>query len=374
MSSQLEDVKSLASQDLILHAQALAALDDAVMITDKDAAIVWVNPAFTKLTGYTLEEVRGKNPRILNSGRHTKEFFENLYRTIQAKRVFKSEMIDRRKDGACFTMENAISPITDAEGNITHYVSLKHDVTERKESEEARQQALQDRSHFISMASHEVRTPLTAIKEALRLVLSGYVGNLNEDQTELLDIARRNVDRLARLINDLLDFQKLRSTRIELSMWLYDINDLVREIADTMTPVAREKNLEILTDLDTTVPKITFDKDRITQVLTNIVDNAVKFTEAGRITIRTAWHGNLVRVSVSDTGPGIESKNLPRLFHEFEQLGRRRNQGSGLGLAISKQIIKRHHGQIWAESELGRGATIHFALPIVERRHKPRDQ
>jgi len=123
MSSQLEDVKSLSSQDLILHAQALAALDDAVMITDKDAAIVWVNPAFTKLTGYTLEEVRGKNPRILNSGRHTKEFFENLYRTIQAKRVFKSEMIDRRKDGACFTMENAISPITDAEGNITHYVS-----------------------------------------------------------------------------------------------------------------------------------------------------------------------------------------------------------------------------------------------------------
>ncbi|HPD45559.1 MAG TPA: PAS domain-containing sensor histidine kinase [Anaerohalosphaeraceae bacterium] len=374
MPSQSGHTDEMTQEELILHAQALAAVDDAIMITDKDAAIVWVNPAFTRLTGYSLDEVRGQNPRILNSGRHNKDFFRNMHRIIYGKQVFRGEMIDKRKDGSCFTMETAISPILNPNGEITHFVSVKRDISARKESEEARQQALQDRSHFISMASHEVRTPLTAIKEALRLVLSGYVGPLNDDQNELLDIAQRNVERLARLINALLDFQKLRATHIEFDMGLHDINALAEEIAATMAPVAREKGLELITDLDDTVPRITFDKDRIAQVFTNVVNNAIKFTEAGRIVIRTQWHDNLVQVSISDTGPGIPPSDLPKIFQKFQQLASTKAGGTGLGLAICRQIIKRHQGKIWAESQFGKGTTIHFALPVVERRRKPRDQ
>jgi len=374
MRPEIEHTQGLTQEDLVLHARALDALDEAVMITDDNANIVWANPAFTSLTGYALDEVRGKNPRILSSGRHSREFFEDMFRTIRSKRVFRSEMIDRRKDGACFTMETAISPITDEKGHITHFVSVKHDITRQKESEQARQEALHVRSHFISMASHEVRTPLTAIKEALRLVLSGYVGPLTPDQTELLDIAQRNVERLARLINDLLDFQKLRSTRIELAMQLNDINAAVTETAEAMTPTAHEKGLRLVIDLDTGLPKMVFDKDRIVQVLTNIINNAVKFTQTGVITVRTAWQGNLARVSVSDTGPGIPQKDLERIFQEFEQLAAPKAGGSGLGLAICKQIIKRHQGKIWAESQLEMGTTVYFTLPIVERRRKPRDQ
>ncbi|MBE0537215.1 MAG: PAS domain S-box protein [Phycisphaerae bacterium] len=374
MPSRTEDAKTAGQENLLLYSRALAAVDDAVMITDKDAAIVWVNAAFCRLTGYTLDEIKGKNPRILNSGRHSREFFQCMLETIYGGQVFRSEMVDKRKDGTCFTLETAISPITDENGHITHFVSTKHDVTERKESEEASKESLQDRLRFISMASHEVRTPLTAIKEALRLVLGEYTGGLNDDQKELLVIAQRNVDRLARLINDLLDFQKLKSARMELEMRLHDINALVTEIAETMTPVTREKGLELITDSDRTIPKIIFDKDRITQVLTNLVNNAIKFTDAGRIIVRTSWCGNLVCVSVSDTGPGISQKDLPRLFQEFEQLASAKTGGSGLGLAICRQIIKRHQGKIWAESKLGKGTTIHFALPVVERRRKPRDQ
>ena len=140
-----------------------------------------------------------------------------------------------------------------------------------------------------------------------------------------------------------------------------------------MAPVAREKGLELITDLDDTVPRITFDKDRIAQVFTNVVNNAIKFTEAGRIVIRTQWHDNLVQVSISDTGPGIPPSDLPKIFQKFQQLASTKAGGTGLGLAICRQIIKRHQGKIWAESQLERH---HYPLPcrLSSRRRKPRDQ
>jgi signal transduction histidine kinase len=229
------------------------------------------------------------------------------------------------------------------------------------------------KSAFVSMASHELRTPLTAIKEGIRLVVQERTGRLNSEQKEFLGIAQRNVDRLARLINDILDFQKLESGRTYLGTQENDINEIVREIIETMTSLANEKGLNLITQLDDTVPKIKCDKDKIIQVLTNIVNNAIKFTERGSITIATAADDNIAQVSVSDTGPGIKKEDLPKLFNEFEQLaggGDRKTGGSGLGLAISRKIIEKHNGKIWAESEYGKGATFHFIVPIEERRNK----
>ncbi len=231
--------------------------------------------------------------------------------------------------------------------------------------------ALRIKADFTSMVSHELRTPLTAIKEGISLVLDGTTGPLIKEQKEFLDIAKRNVDRLARLINDVLDLQKLESGKMVFSLAPEDINGAVREVYDTMITMAKDKALDITLELSDGIPKVVFDRDKIIQVLANLVNNAVKLTDRGRITVRTEIQDGLLRVTVKDEGPGIRAEDLPKLFRRFEQLEKgteRRTGGTGLGLAISKDIIERHGGRIWAESEYGQGASFIFTLPIVERK------
>ena len=221
------------------------------------------------------------------------------------------------------------------------------------------------------MVSHELRTPLTAIKEGVTIVSDETAGELNSDQKEFLDMARRNVDRLVRLINDVLNFQALDSAGATLAIKGNHINEVVQGTYETHLPVAEEKGLDFTLKLADDLPELTFDKDKIIQVLTNIIDNAIKFTEKGSITLTTERNGNVVLVSAQDTGPGIKEQDMHRLFQGFERLGKPGKTaapGTGLGLAISKQIIAMHKGKIWAESEYGKGTTFHFLLPIKDRR------
>ena len=242
---------------------------------------------------------------------------------------------------------------------------------QRKLAVEQLKETMEAKSQFLSMASHELRTPLTSIKEGIRLVLQGKNSQLDDRQRKFLGLAQRNVDRLARLINNILNFQKLDSGKIDFNMQENDANEVIREIKETMTTLANDKKLSLITELDESLPIVKFDWDEIMQVLINLVSNAIKFTDQGGVTITSAKEGNTIRISVQDTGPGIKEEDLPRLFHEFEQLtdvGNRKPGGSGLGLVISKKIIERHNGKIWAESEYGKRTTFHFVLPVEERR------
>jgi signal transduction histidine kinase len=222
------------------------------------------------------------------------------------------------------------------------------------------------------MVSHELRSPLGVIKEGINLVLEGLAGNINDEQKDLLDTAKRNTDRLSRLINDVLDFDKIESGKMEFDIRENDINEAALEVRKAMSLLAEEKGLDLVVDVDDSIPKIRFDKDKILQVFTNLVSNAIKFTEKGSISISMKQEDNMVHVIVQDTGVGIEAKDMQKLFQPFEQLDNIRDKkkgGTGLGLAISKEIILAHKGKIWAESEAGkRGATFHFTLPIEERR------
>ncbi|MDD5681257.1 MAG: ATP-binding protein [Candidatus Omnitrophica bacterium] len=242
-------------------------------------------------------------------------------------------------------------------------LNILEDLTEAKNKLE---EALQIKSEFTSTVSHELRTPLAAIKEGIAIVLNGAAGNITNEQKEFLDIAKRNVDRLARLINDILDFQKLEAGKMAFHVQKNDINALIREVGKTMVSLTEEKGIELVIDLDDNLPKVRFDNDRITQVLDNIVNNAIKFTAEGSIKITTKKEDGFVLVSVKDTGIGIKSEDIPKLFQRFEQLDKgvdRKTGGTGLGLAISKEIVETHKGKIWAESEYGKGATFHFTLP-----------
>ncbi|MHC4113835.1 MAG: ATP-binding response regulator [Planctomycetota bacterium] len=240
---------------------------------------------------------------------------------------------------------------------------------ERKRAKKLKNEA-EAKSRFVSTVSHELRTPLTSMKGGVAILLNGTIGEINNKQKELMDIIKRNIDRLGRLINDVLYFQKLECSKMVFDMRENDINKVVKEVEQTMLAPANEKGLNLVTDCDHTLPKITFDRDKIIQVVANIVANAIKFTDKGGITVAANKAGdNIIRVSVKDTGSGIKKEDMPRLFDEFEQLqdiNDRKTGGTGLGLAISKEIIEKHNGKIWAESQFGKGTTISFVLPIKD--------
>jgi len=246
-------------------------------------------------------------------------------------------------------------------------LGVMQDLSEAKDKLEI---AIKVKSDFVSMVSHELRTPLTAIKEGINIVLDGSAGDINEEQKDFLDTAKRNVDRLVRLINDILDFQKLEYTRADLKIEDNDINEVIRDIQKTMSPLAFEKGLSFNVELNERLPKVKCDRDKIVQVLTNIVGNAIKFTEKGGLAIISCLGHHYIQIIVQDTGVGIKEEDLPRLFKEFEQLKQgidRKAGGTGLGLAISKKIVEGHKGRVWVESKVGEGTSFHIILPLKEQ-------
>ncbi|MFA6356018.1 MAG: PAS domain S-box protein [Candidatus Omnitrophota bacterium] len=271
----------------------------------------------------------------------------------------------KRKDGSVFYADIVASPISLS--GKKYIMGSFRDITERKKAEEAVAEAIKTKSDFTGMVSHELRTPLAAIKEGVSVVLDKITGDISEEQTKYLSIVKNNVDRLDRLISKVLDFQTLESGKMEYEIEDGDINEVIKAIQSTMMPLARKKGLVFGAELCDDLPRARFDKDKITQVLANLVNNAIKFTEKGGITISTSRGDNVIRVMVRDTGIGIKKENIQKLFQEFTQL-QRKVGGTGLGLSICKKIVEAHKGKIWAESEYGKGTAFCFILPITERR------
>ncbi len=233
------------------------------------------------------------------------------------------------------------------------------------------------KSEFTSTVSHELRTPLTAIKEGISLVLDGSTGEISEEQKEFLGIAHRNVDRLGRLINHVLDFSKMTAKKVELNKERVQINDIVSQVVDIYRLVVEKKGLLLKVDVSATDELfVECDPDRINQVITNLLNNAVKFTDQGMIKVKTLMDPstNSVRVMVQDTGPGIAREDITRLFQPFSQVGRGKETtgGTGLGLAICREIVEQSGGKIWVDSVQGAGAAFYFSLPIEERRRSGR--
>ena len=274
-----------------------------------------------------------------------------------------------RKDQTEIPIEIGLNPIETVEGLAT--LASIIDITERKEAEKKVQEAMNIRAEFTSMVSHELRTPLTTIKSSIGLVAEGAAGSLNADQKDFLETAKRNVDRLARLINNVLDYQKLDAQRMEFHLADNDLNEVILEIQKSFELTAGEKGLSLKAQLDKKLPKIKCDRDKIIQVLTNLVNNAIKFSEKGTITLKSEKSENTVRISVDDQGSGIQEEDISKLFESFSQISTpkgRATGGTGLGLAVSKKIIEGHRGKIGVESVHGKGSSFYFILPIMERR------
>jgi two-component system sensor histidine kinase/response regulator len=251
-----------------------------------------------------------------------------------------------------------------------HAVVAINDITDRKRAEEELKETMEIKTQFISTVSHELRTPLTSMREAVVIVLDGVAGKISNDQRRFLDVAKRNIDRLSRLINDVLDFQKLGAGKMEFSMQEKDIRKVVEDAYSTMAPYAKKKKIHLATEFDGGLAKATFDGDRIIQVLTNLVSNAIKFTpEDGQVTVRVGRRENEWVISISDTGMGIPKEALQKIFDRFYRVHRpgKLIKGTGLGLAIVHKIVMAHGGRIDVESEVDKGTTFTVALPLVPK-------
>lgn len=221
---------------------------------------------------------------------------------------------------------------------------------------------------FTSTVSHELRTPLTSIKIAVDLIAEMSGAQLSEDTLRYLDIARKGVDRLFRLVNDILTLSKLEAGAVIMKMELCQINDLIREAVMIQELVAEQKGLYLKTDLAPELPPVMLNEGKINQIFSNLLNNAVKFTKQGGITVtsRMGREAGTIEVCVRDTGPGIAKEDVGELFQKFHQLANSASQvkGTGLGLAICREVIAQHHGKIWVESELNQGSSFIFTLPV----------
>lgn len=343
-----------------------SAYDAFVGMDERGKITQWNGPA-RNLFGWHLEEVLGKYLWEVFIPVGQKELYKNDFRDYLL--IGESQFINRRheilvvnKAGRQFPAEIAMWPLRS--GETCSFGTFIHDITERKELD-----AMKD--SFVSTVSHELRTPLTAIQESVAIVEDGSLGPLNEKQKYFLNNAKRNVERLARFINTVLDYQKLGTTSVKFDIHPYDINELILEVKRSYELVAGKKGLSIEARLENGLPPVACDKDKITQVLYNLVMNAIKFSEKGSIEIRSQKLGPMLQVAVADQGIGISEENLPKLFKSFSQVSQgfdRTPSGSGLGLVISDRIIREHHGKLRVESTLGKGSAFYFTLPIQNRR------
>ena len=243
-----------------------------------------------------------------------------------------------------------------AKGRVFAY----HDVSHEKAVDRMK-------SEFISVASHELRTPMTSIKGSVDLILSGFAGETSPEMQELLEIAQKSCDRLVRLVNDILDLSKIEAGQLKLNLERLDVTEIAVRAICAVKPLADKTEVRLRVDRPLPLPIVEADPDRIEQAITNLLSNAVKFSPPkGEVVVELSSDNLWVQCAVCDQGVGIAEKDLHRIFGKFQQLseGRRRG-GTGLGLAITRGLIDEHRGSIWVESRVGAGSRFIFRLPIA---------
>jgi nitrogen-specific signal transduction histidine kinase len=277
-------------------------------------------------------------------------------------------------------------PRRNNKGKIIGLMGITRDITRRMQLErlqeekaniEEKIEALEEvnkvKSEFVSIVSHELRTPLAIIKEAVMLILDNIAGPVNEKQKELLNSSNENIERLKKIIDDLLDMSRLEGDRLNLHYALVNLKDLVKDTQEFFIKLALHKGIKLEYELPQEQINIFVDAERIRQVMNNLINNAIKFTEEdGNIKVQIDALETMVKVKVSDTGVGIAPSDLPKLFNKFVQVSKdtsAQRKGVGLGLAISKELVQRHGGNMWVESQLGVGSQFHFSLPLLYTRH-----
>ncbi len=363
-------------KEILKLSQAIKQSSISVMITDNEGKIEYVNPYFTKLTGYSIEEIRQENPRILKSGHQSPEFYKELWSTILAGKEWKGELKNKKKNGDMFWENVTISPIKSLDGNIINFVAIKENITEKKnmiaelvKAKEEAEEMNRIKSYFFANMSHELRTPFMPIMgyaELLTTILT------DPEEKEIAESILNSSKRLTETLKNVLDLTRLEFDKVELSFVPVKVENIISEVTLLFKESAKKKNIQLKNILLENSIIVKTEEQFLREILTNLVSNALKFTSEGSIELianKVKTNGSsFVNIIVKDTGIGIPKEKQSFIYDEFRQVseGNTRNfQGSGLGLSIVKKYIDLMGAEISLESDRGKGCTFTIKIPEI---------
>ena len=390
------DISERKANEAQLQKLALAVEQspESIIITNVKAIIEYVNDAFLQAAGYSRDEVLGKNPRMLQSGKTPPETYASMWQTLGRGQTWKGEFHNKRKDGSEYVEFAIVTPLVQADGTVSHYVAVKEDITEKnrlgleldghrhhlealvesrtRELVAAREQAeaaVAAKGNFLANMSHEIRTPMNAIIGFTHLLRHDGVTPRQSDQLDKIDSAGQH---LLSVINDILDLSKIEAGKMQLECTDFHLTAVLDNVASIVGQAAQAKGLQIETDAGAVPAWLHGDVTRLRQALLNFAGNAVKFTETGFVTMRAILledDGTAVRVrfEVQDSGIGVAPGQLSRLFNAFEQADgstTRKYGGTGLGLVIARRVAELMGGEFGADSVPGAGSTFWFTARL----------
>ena len=376
---------AINSQDLVykykLFSDLMEHTPDVIYFKDNKGRILMVNKAYTKGLKTTVKKVIGKTDF---------DFFSKKRAEVMAKddeQVLKDgkliiDKIERatRHDGIDNYVSTTKVPRYDDKGKIVGLIGITRDITRRMHLEQVWKEKVRIekkvemlegmnrlKSEFISSVSHELRTPLAIIKQLVSLIYDGTVGEINSKQKEILMKTGNNIKRLKKIIDEVLDISRIERGALKFNYTLINLNDLIEESADFFKRIAKDRGIDLSYKLPNKQVNIFIDCDRVNQIIFNLIDNAIKFTEdQGKIRIEIKILETKVRIGVIDTGIGVTKAGMNELFNKFVQVSQKASaekKGIGLGLSLVKELVERHGGEIWVESKLGVGSKFYFTLP-----------
>lgn len=356
-------------------------IPDVIYFKDRKGKLILVNRAHAKGFGLEPKDIKGKTDFDLFSRKKAAKMTkDDMYVLRTGKPIIdKIERATRPNGGDNYVSTTKI-PKFNSKGKVEGLIGITRDVTRRIQLErlkdkhgriEKRLEILEElsgmKSNFVSTVSHELRTPLSIIKQLITLLFNETAGPINKRQREIVKRSQDNVERLKKIIDELLDISRIESGRFQLHYSLVNLRDLLTHSQDFFKKSAQEKNIDLSYRLPEKAVNLFIDADRVNQAISNLIDNAIKFTEqGGEIKVELKVLEAKVRIGVVDTGIGIAKSNLPLLFKRFEQVSKiasAEGKGVGLGLSLTKEWVERHGGEIWIESKLGVGSKFYFTLP-----------
>lgn len=338
---------------------------NGVVITDKAGNVEWVNEGFVKISGYELPELIGRKPGNILQGPETDQHsVSKISEALSREEPFMSEIVNYHKSGRPYWVEIVGNPLLNEDGDIEGFIAIETDVSERR-------QLQVNKDEFISSVSHELRTPLTSINGSLSLIQSGRLGKLPDKVADLIEIAKRNSERLIALVNDILDIQRILAGRLNLELAEINVQSLLAEATESNQPLAHQHGISLACEEIDPGLCVFGDEYRLMQVLANLVSNGIKFSPKGsRVSLGAEAKGNVVTISVADNGPGISEAFRSQIFGRFAQADSsdtKEKGGTGLGLNICRGIVEEHNGAIGFECPDEGGTRFFFDIPAVPR-------
>ncbi|MBI9036724.1 MAG: response regulator [Bacteroidales bacterium] len=366
-------LRKKAEEQVQLLSASVEQSPASIIITNFDGVIEYVNPKFIEISGYIKDEIIGNNPRIVSSGLQDKKYYKILWETIKSGRIWQGEFANKKKNGEIFWENAIIAPIKNKVGEITHFVSVKEDITERKKmiddliiAKEKAEESDRLKSAFLANMSHEIRTPMNGILGFADLLTEP--GLTGEKQKKYINMIEKSGVRMLNIINDIISISKIESGESDINLSEINILHQIEFVYNLLKIDAEKKglSLSVINTLTDNEAVIKTDKDKLFAILSNLVKNAIKYTNEGEIVFGYNKKGEFLEFFIKDSGIGIAKDRQQAIFERFIQADiedTMARQGAGLGLSISKAYVEMLGGKIWVESEIGKGSIFYFTLP-----------